>query len=122
MKQNLCRLSITALFTLMLVPVVAFAQADYSSSEIVSPSSDFSYQQSLTYNVSVDYQLNRQNQNNLQSKISALSSTADSAIFMPVLFGVSIKDLTPNFGEIRSTGGRPHPGEDIMAIKGTPIV
>lgn len=40
---------------------------------------------------------------------------------MPVLFGVGVKDLTPNFGEMRSTG-RPHAGEDILAIKGTPIV
>ena len=40
---------------------------------------------------------------------------------MPVLFGVAPSDLSPNFGDPRS-GGRTHEGEDIMAVKGTPVV
>ncbi|MDB5204352.1 MAG: hypothetical protein JWP09_380 [Candidatus Taylorbacteria bacterium] len=57
----------------------------------------------------------------LQNKISALGTTANQIVTMPVLFGVSINDLTPNFGDPRS-GGRTHEGEDIMAVLGTPIV
>jgi len=56
-----------------------------------------------------------------QQKISALSATADPNVTMPVLFGVSVNDISPNFGDPRS-GGRTHEGEDIMATKGTPIV
>jgi hypothetical protein len=100
---------------------VALGQVDDNSSSTTYSSNGGSYQQSLSYDTSVNYQSNLQNQNSLQPKIAALGSTADASIFMPVLFGVSVKDLTPNFGEMRSTG-RPHAGEDIMAIKGTPIV
>ncbi len=57
----------------------------------------------------------------IQKKINALDSTAVLSVAMPVLFGVEIKDLSPNFGDPRS-GGRTHEGEDIMAVKGTPIV
>jgi len=56
-----------------------------------------------------------------QQKISALPTTADPNVTMPVLFGVSVNDISPNFGDPRS-GGRTHEGEDIMATKGTPIV
>ncbi|MFA5013057.1 MAG: peptidoglycan-binding protein [Candidatus Paceibacterota bacterium] len=57
----------------------------------------------------------------LQQKINALSDTAVASISIPVLFGIEIEDVSPNFGAPRS-GGRTHEGEDIMAIKGTPIV
>jgi len=57
----------------------------------------------------------------LQQKINALNSTANPYVYMPVLFGIAIKDISPNFGDPRS-GGRMHEGEDIMAVKGTPIV
>ena len=57
----------------------------------------------------------------LQQKINALGGTANASVLMPVLFGVGIKDISPNFGDPRS-GGRTHEGEDIMAVKGTPIV
>jgi peptidoglycan hydrolase-like protein with peptidoglycan-binding domain len=56
----------------------------------------------------------------LQQKIAALSSTAIQSLPMPVLFGVAPSDLTPNFGDPRAN--HPHEGEDIMAVKGTPIV
>ena len=58
----------------------------------------------------------------LQQKIAALGSTAVQALPMPVLFGVAPSDLTPNFGDPRDNGARTHEGEDIMAVKGTPIV
>ena len=121
MKYSFYILTIVILFVFMMSPVVALGQVDDNSSSTTYSSNGGSYQQSLSYDTSVNYQTNRQNQNSLQPKIAALGSTADASIFMPVLFGVSVKDLTPNFGEMRSTG-RPHAGEDIMAIKGTPIV
>lgn len=62
-----------------------------------------------------------QQSSDLQQKIAALGNTANYPVFMPVLFGVGVKDISPNFGDPRS-GGRTHEGEDIMAVKGTPIV
>ncbi|MES2135316.1 MAG: peptidoglycan-binding protein [Patescibacteria group bacterium] len=64
----------------------------------------------------------RQQSSELQQKINALPSTANQSVFMPVLFGVGVKDISPNFGDIRDGGARTHEGEDIMAVKGTPIV
>ncbi len=58
----------------------------------------------------------------LQQKIAALGSVAAAAVTMPVLFGVAPSNLTPNFGDLRDGGTRTHEGEDIMAVKGTPIV
>ncbi len=58
----------------------------------------------------------------LSQKIGALSSTAVLSVPMPVLFGVGVKDIWPNFGDPRDGGARTHEGEDIMAIKGTPVV
>jgi murein DD-endopeptidase MepM/ murein hydrolase activator NlpD len=40
---------------------------------------------------------------------------------MPVLFGVNIFSLTPDFGDPRS-GGREHEGQDILAPRGAPII
>lgn len=56
-----------------------------------------------------------------QNSINNLPSTANAAVVMPILFGVGVKNISPNFGDPRS-GGRTHEGEDIMAIKGTPII
>ena len=56
-----------------------------------------------------------------QAKIAALGTTAVVSVPMPVLFGITLKDIFPNFGDPRS-GGRLHEGEDIMARSGTPIV
>ncbi|MFA5877461.1 MAG: M23 family metallopeptidase, partial [Candidatus Paceibacterota bacterium] len=63
----------------------------------------------------------RQQSSDLQQKIDLLGSTAVTSVAMPVLFGVAIQDISPNFGDPRS-GGRTHEGEDIMATDGTPIV
>ena len=64
----------------------------------------------------------RRQSSELQQKISALGSTVNVVVSMPVLFGVGIKDISPNFGDPRDGGARLHEGEDIMAVKGTPIV
>lgn len=58
----------------------------------------------------------------LQNKISALGIASTSPITIPVLFGVGVKNISPNFGDPRDGGARTHEGEDIMAIKGTPVV
>ncbi len=58
----------------------------------------------------------------LQQKINALPSVAEQAVLMLVLFGVGVKNISPNFGDPRDGGARSHEGEDIMAAKGTPIV
>jgi peptidoglycan hydrolase-like protein with peptidoglycan-binding domain len=56
----------------------------------------------------------------MRQAIAALGSVPVQALPMPVLFGVAPSDLTPNFGDPRAN--HPHEGEDIMAVKGTPIV
>ncbi len=61
------------------------------------------------------------NESGVTSAINNLSSIANPIVIMPVLFGVGINNISPNFGDPRS-GGRTHEGEDIMAVKGTPIV
>ena len=56
-----------------------------------------------------------------KQKVAALGDVADPVITMPILFGVDITKLLHNYGEVRASG-RTHEGEDIMALKGTPIV
>jgi hypothetical protein len=63
----------------------------------------------------------RQQSSEMQAKIQALGSVAVMKFPIPILSGVSLSDISPNFGDPRS-GGRTHEGEDIMAVKGTPIV
>ena len=43
-------------------------------------------------------------------------------IAIPVLFGVTRADITPDFGDPRGGGTRSHEGQDIRALEGTPIV
>lgn len=56
-----------------------------------------------------------------QNKVNALGSIVTSSVFLPVLFGVETSNLRSDFGDPRSNG-RTHIGNDIMAVKGTPIV
>lgn len=41
---------------------------------------------------------------------------------VPVLFGVSLASVVPDFGAPRGGGTREHEGQDMMAPKGTPII
>lgn len=63
----------------------------------------------------------RRQSGDIEQKIAALGDTIVTSVRMPILFGVQLGDITPNFGDPRS-GGRTHKGEDILATKGTPIV
>jgi len=57
----------------------------------------------------------------LSKKISELDSDPVEHFAIPILFGVSLTNLTANYGDPRSDG-RTHEGLDIMAVSGTPIV
>ncbi len=57
-----------------------------------------------------------------QTKNTETASSTKYSIPIPVLFGVSLSDIVPNFGEPRGGGTRTHEGLDIMAEEGAPIV
>jgi len=103
-KETAARCVTTALLLLVtLAPFMASAQTGDSS----SPHDGWGWRSHQS--------------SDLQQKISALPTTASPSVLMPVLFGVGTRDISPNFGDPRP-GGRTHEGEDIMAVKGTPIV
>src|SRR5690606_7842118 len=58
----------------------------------------------------------------LQESIDDLDNDPVKKMAIPILFGVTVSDLAPNFGDPRDGGGRTHEGLDIMAPEGTPIV
>lgn len=64
----------------------------------------------------------RRQSSEMQQQINALDDQIEEDIRMPILFGVGVNDISPNFGDPRDGGSRTHMGEDIMAVKGTPIV
>ncbi len=57
----------------------------------------------------------------MQQQITALGSSITVSVPIPVLFGVELGNLSSDFGDARSNG-RTHIGNDIMGVKGTPIV
>ncbi len=56
----------------------------------------------------------------LRSKINDLDDDPVEDLPLPVLFGVTLKSVTPNFGDPRN--GHAHEGLDIMAAEGLPVV
>lgn len=55
-------------------------------------------------------------------KIRSLDDDIVKSFAIPILFGVELSDLFPNFGDPRDGGARTHEGLDIMGVLGTPIV
>lgn len=57
-----------------------------------------------------------------RSKVNALDDDPVDKLPVPILFGIPLRSITPNFGDSRDGGDRTHEGLDIMAPKGAPIV
>lgn len=57
-----------------------------------------------------------------QKEIDKLDEDIVEDLPIPVLLGVSLSDISPNFGDPRDGGARTHEGEDIMAPLGDYIV
>jgi murein DD-endopeptidase MepM/ murein hydrolase activator NlpD len=57
-----------------------------------------------------------------ERKIRALDEDVVEDLHIPVLFGMNVDDVFPNFGDPRDGGSRTHEGLDFMAKLGTPIV
>ena len=106
MKHSLRYAIMTMLFVLAISPAMAVAQYDAAGTTPSQRQMIHEWHQS----------------SQLQQSIAALGTTPVAAVPMPVIFGVAPSNLTPNFGDPRDGGARTHEGEDIMAVKGTPIV
>ncbi len=94
---------------------------------ILAPTVSLAYEYNYTSNESWTNQSARireyrQQSSEFKSKIDALDTTAEQSVNIPILFGVARANISPNFGDPRDGGARTHEGEDIMAVKGTPIV
>lgn len=57
-----------------------------------------------------------------QKAIDRLDDDPVEDLPIPVLLGVPLRDIYPNFGDPRDGGARSHEGEDILAPKGNPVV
>ncbi|MCB9819482.1 peptidoglycan DD-metalloendopeptidase family protein [Candidatus Nomurabacteria bacterium] len=64
----------------------------------------------------------REENSRVRDAIDDLDNDPVDDLYIPILFGVSLSDLYPNFGDPRDSGAREHEGLDIMATDGTPIV
>jgi len=104
------------------IPFTVAAQRTYNYNYRTFASSTALYDSSGTTPAQQQQIYGWRQSSGLQQKISALPSVANASVLMPVLFGVGINDISPNFGDPRDNGTRTHQGEDIMAVKGTPIV
>jgi hypothetical protein len=64
----------------------------------------------------------RERSSRLRDRIDDLDGDPVDNLPIPILFGVSLDDLTDNFGDPRDGGARIHQGLDMLAPEGTPIV
>lgn len=95
---------------------VAHAQSVPSLSELYS-----GYLARHTTSTSRDYSSRSRYSSAVQREINKLDDDPVEDIPVPVLLGVSLSSVSPNFGDPRGGGTRLHEGEDIMAPMGTPI-
>lgn len=58
----------------------------------------------------------------VQKKINALDDDPVEEMPIPILLGVSLKQITSDFGDPRGGGTREHEGQDILAPRGAYIV
>ena len=58
----------------------------------------------------------------MRRKIDRLDDDEVEDLPIPILLGVPLSSLTPNFGDPRDGGARTHEGLDIMAAKDSYIV
>ena len=56
------------------------------------------------------------------SKAAQLDDEPVDNIPIPVLFGIELSDIYPDFGASRGGGTRSHEGQDLLTITGVPIV
>lgn len=64
----------------------------------------------------------RQSDDSYSREISRLDDDIVEDFFIPVLFGLRLQNITPDFGDPRDNGNRSHEGQDMVATLGTPIV
>lgn len=100
------------------LPALAAAQTTATSTYVRGHYYD-GYSESTTTHIGGYY--GQQLPSAAQQQIAVLAAMSTGQVTMPVLFGVGVKDISPNFGDPRPNG-RTHEGEDIMADEGTPIV
>jgi hypothetical protein len=64
----------------------------------------------------------RRQSSSLRRKVNALDDDPVDNLSIPILFGVAVNNLYPNFGDPRDGGSRTHKGFDMLAPVGTPVV
>ncbi len=72
--------------------------------------------------LSVDAQYGGRGGSSYRTKINKLDDDPVDDIPVPILFGVTLGVIWPNFGDDRDGGSRQHEGLDIMAPEGAPII
>ncbi|MCA9366246.1 peptidoglycan DD-metalloendopeptidase family protein [Candidatus Kaiserbacteria bacterium] len=77
---------------------------------------------SLVFITAVPVAEARSSYNSYSSKVERLDDDIVEDLPVPVLFGVDIDTVTPDFGDPRGDGTRTHEGQDLVAPQGTPIV
>lgn len=93
---------------------VPVAEAQYSSRWWnTDEGSDFNYEEVRRW---------REQNDEVRSAVNDLDDDPVDDLPIPILFGVDLSDLYPNFGDPRDGGAREHEGLDMMATDGTPIV
>lgn len=109
--MNLLRYGVLSMLVLTVVPFSA--QAQTSSFDGSNQTTEIRQQGVRGW---------RRQSGDLEQKINTLPTTANASVLIPILFGVGVNNISPNFGDPRSGGARTHEGEDIMALSGVPIV